>query len=328
MPESPSPRLVLSQRAVGSNYFGGNVYLFCAEVRAASAGATIGFSGMLPGTEPDNANMHETSLQPAQLRARQVGNTVTWRARCFLRSRSCTRGGSVRGLEEIDKRFADIRDPTDFCVDFDHLSVVPARDLDCGLVALHLANAIKRLDFVADLDKPLNNLHLCPVGFTCRGADTHTDRRARTHNRDTLLSAQTWAAARPVRIAWGTAAGSSPVMPSPMSARLNGMTWSRSAARGALIARDPSRHAHAARPTNSKGFALLQGMRRASPPAGAAAARAPPGEANDETCSTLRPATVVRSAGRAAARVACPIIAIPQLRKVERVQNRSKKASV
>jgi hypothetical protein len=175
----------------------GNVYLFCAEVRAASAGATIGFSGMLPGAEPGNANMHEPSLQPAELCARQGGNRGTWRARCFLHSRSYTRGGSVRGLEEIDKRFADIRDPTDFCVDFDHLSVVSARDLDRGLVALHLANAIKRLDLVADLDKPLNNLHLCPVCYTCRGADTHTDRRARTHNRDTSLSAQTWAAAKP-----------------------------------------------------------------------------------------------------------------------------------
>jgi len=328
MPEPPSPIQVLSQRAAGSSYFVGNVYLFCAEVRAASAGATIGFSGMLPGADPDNANMHETSLQPVELRARQVGNRETWRARCFLRSRSCTRGGSVRGLQEIDKRFADIRDPTDFCVDFDHLSVVPARDLDRGLVALHLAYAIKRLDLVADLDKPLNNLHLCPADYTCRGADTHKDRHARTHNRDTLLSAQTWAAARPVRIAWGTAAGSSPVMPSPMSARLKGMTWSRSAARGALIARDPSRHAHAARPTNSRGFALLQGMRRASPPAGAAAARARPGKAPDETCSTLQPATVVCSAGRAAARTACPIIAVAQGRNRKDAESRVKKPTI
>ena len=108
--------------------FWANPHLVCADGPPALAGATIGLSGMssVSGAEAANAHTDESFLKP-QLRAAPSGKKTTWRTRCCLRRRrSCARCGSIGGLADIDERLANIGDPPDLGVDFDHLSVVPA----------------------------------------------------------------------------------------------------------------------------------------------------------------------------------------------------------
>ena len=48
-------------------------------------------------------------------------------------------------------------------INFRHFPIVATADLHGGLIALHFAYTIKCLDMISDLDKPLQDFHLCAL---------------------------------------------------------------------------------------------------------------------------------------------------------------------